>query len=223
MSGHASSLRHVQPTSIGVHPLERACKLLLDVGLAGLALFITAPLMLLICVLIKLSDSGSVLYKQTRVGLGGRPFTCYKFRSMVLNADTILSKHLAGDPRASAEWTANQKLTADPRVTRFGHFLRTTSLDELPQLFNVISCDMSLVGPRPITEAELLRYGDKLALYLSVRPGLTGLWQISGRSNCTYEERVMLDTQYVSEWRFYKDIWILLQTVPAVLKGRGSC
>jgi exopolysaccharide production protein ExoY len=209
--------------SVGLYRIRRALKLLLDIVLAATILFAVAPLMLTIYAFIKLYDGGPALYKQTRIGIRQRPFTCFKFRSMVIDADSVLSEYLVHNPEAHGEWEANQKLINDPRVTRLGYFLRTTSLDELPQLFNVLRGDMSLVGPRPITAAELPRYGDYLTHYLSVRPGITGLWQVSGRSNCSYEARVLLDVQYVQEWGLVKDIVIILRTIPIVLMRRGSC
>jgi exopolysaccharide production protein ExoY len=223
MSEQVYLLAELHPKSYAFYRFRRVCKLLLDICVAGLALVLLAPIMLLICVLIRLSDGGPVLYKQPRIGAGRRPFNCLKFRSMVLNADSILTSYLEQNPKARAEWETSQKLSADPRVTRIGLFLRRTSLDELPQLFNVVMCDMSLVGPRPVTTAELPRYGNHVAFYLCVRPGVTGLWQISGRSECTYTERVLLDVQYVRQWRLSTDFLILIRTIPVVLYQRGSC
>jgi lipopolysaccharide/colanic/teichoic acid biosynthesis glycosyltransferase len=175
-----------------------------------------------ICIVIRISDPGPILFRQTRIGKAGREFKCYKFRSMVLEAERILNDHLEQDENARREWQANQKLTVDPRITPLGSFLRKTSLDELPQLFNVLAGDMSLVGPRPIVRGEIPKYDDKIVYYLAVRPGITGLWQVSGRSNCSYPERVALDARYVSDWSLKSDIIILLKTVPAVLLQSGS-
>jgi len=201
--------------------ISRLLKRLIDVcgALIGLALF--GPLLLAIACTLKL-DGGSALYYHERVGLHGRRFRCIKFRSMVVDADRALERHLASNADALREWQKNQKLSDDPRVTKFGHFLRKNSFDELPQLINVLAGDMSLVGPRPVVADELSRYGDKLHLYLSVKPGITGLWQVSGRNDCTYAERVDLDALYVLKWDLYKDILILFRTVPAVLSQRGS-
>jgi lipopolysaccharide/colanic/teichoic acid biosynthesis glycosyltransferase len=185
--------------------------------------FALAPLMVAIGLVLTYCEGGPILFRQTRVGRRGRPFSCFKFRSMVLNAEAVLDKHLASHPKARREWDATQKLVDDPRITRIGRFLRMTSLDELPQLYNVLVGDMSIVGPRPIVPQERDRYQDNLRYYLAVRPGLTGLWQISGRSECSYHERVALDVQYVREWSLTKDCVILLRTVPAVLNQRGSC
>jgi exopolysaccharide production protein ExoY len=223
MSDQASTLDCVRTLPAAVPKTSRVRKLLFDVSVALTLLLLLSPLLLLVCVLIKVTDRGPVLFKHTRIGLKGRPFGCLKFRTMILNSEAVLADHLSKDAHARAEWAANHKLAQDPRVTPLGKLLRATSLDELPQLFNIISGDMSLVGPRPITESELPRYGDAAALYLAFRPGLTGLWQISGRSNCTYEERVQLDAQYVREWSLRKDMLIMLLTIPAVLSRRGSC
>lgn len=203
-------------------PCQSACKRFLDVSIALAGLFLLAPLMLTLIIFIKLRDPGPALYTQVRVGLNGRRFRCLKFRSMVMDSEKALREHLDRDTQARAEWDALHKLKNDPRVTAIGRFLRRSSLDELPQLLNVIVGDMSLVGPRPVIPDELPRYGDKLIHYLSVRPGLTGLWQVSGRSNCTYPERVALDAQYVEEWKLSSDLVILLRTIPAVLAQRGS-
>ena len=140
-----------------------------------------------------------------------------------MSSEESLQTYLSQYPDARQEWIKTQKLRDDPRVTALGRFLRSSSLDELPQLFNVLAGQMSLVGPRPIIDEEIPRYGDSILVYMTVRPGLTGLWQISGRSNCTYEERVALDVRYVSEWKFRTDIMILIRTVAVVLREDGSC
>jgi exopolysaccharide production protein ExoY len=221
MTAQASSLHRLRLGSPS-HSIERKLKFLMDIIIGSLALLILTPLLLIISLLIKGSDRGPIFYKHTRVGVKGRTFNCLKFRSMAVNADEMLSEYLESNPQARSEWAVHRKLTSDPRVTRLGLFLRTTSLDELPQLFNVMCGKMSLVGPRPVTEEELSRYGDYVALYISVRPGITGLWQVSGRSDCIYAERVQLDARYVSEWRLHKDVLILLKTIPVVLKRQGS-
>ncbi|MFC5505711.1 sugar transferase [Bosea massiliensis] len=190
---------------------------------AGLVLlFLLAPLMLLIIVLIRAGDGGPAFYRQTRIGRGGRAFRCWKFRTMACNSDEALRQILASDPTAAREWAENQKLTHDPRVTPVGVFLRRSSLDELPQLFNIVVGDMSFVGPRPIVAAERERYGEAFSHCFSVPPGLTGLWQVSGRSDCSYATRISLDSQYVSEWHLLLDAKILMRTVPAVLTQKGS-
>ena len=202
-------------------PVARAAKLALDVAGAALLLLLLAPAMLIIAALVR-RDGGPVFYAQPRIGRGGRLFGCLKFRTMVMNGDEVLRETLARDPRAAVEWEASQKLRDDPRVTAVGHFLRATSLDELPQLINVVRLDMSLVGPRPITEREAPRYGDEIAYYTAVRPGLTGLWQVSGRSDTSYARKVLLDSWYVRNWSFGQDIVILLKTIPAVVLRRGA-
>ena len=167
-------------------------------------------------------DGGPVLYSHTRIGVRGRPFGCLKFRSMVPDSDEVLRRLLNSDPAAAAEWADTQKLRRDPRITAVGRWLRATSLDELPQLLNILRLDMSLVGPRPIVQAEVPRYGEDIAYYFEARPGLTGLWQVSGRSDTGYDQRVRLDTWYVKNWSIWHDLAILAKTVPAVLKRRGA-
>ncbi|WP_322998790.1 undecaprenyl-phosphate galactose phosphotransferase WbaP [Castellaniella sp.] len=167
-------------------------------------------------------DGGSPLYGHMRVGYQGRIFPCLKFRSMVLNADEVLQQLLERDPIARAEWESNFKLKDDPRITMLGRFIRRTSLDELPQLWNVFRGDMSLVGPRPVVEAELKFYGKYVSYYKMAKPGITGLWQVSGRSDVDYETRVYFDAWYVKNWSIWNDIVILFKTVSAVLKRDGA-
>lgn len=189
-------------------------------ALALILLFL--PFLALVVFAIWAEDRGPVIYKHRRIGKNGRPFDCLKFRSMYRDGDARLKELLKRDESAANEWFATQKLRNDPRVTRVGRHLRSTSLDELPQLFNVLRGDMSLVGPRPIIEAELARYGDAAPFYLSVQPGLTGLWQISGRSDLAYDERVALDRLYVTNWSLAKDAEILLKTPGAVIARKGA-
>lgn len=190
---------------------------------AGLVLlFLLTPLMLAIAALIRTADGGPALYRQNRIGRGGKSFRCWKFRTMACNADEALQRLLSSDPAAAQEWAERQKLSRDPRVTPLGAFLRKSSLDELPQLFNIVLGEMSFVGPRPIVAAERERYGEAFSHCFSVPPGLTGLWQISGRSDCSYATRVLLDSQYATEWHLLLDVKILVRTVPAVLMQRGS-
>ncbi|MCF6691501.1 undecaprenyl-phosphate galactose phosphotransferase WbaP [Raoultella terrigena] len=167
-------------------------------------------------------DGGPAIYGHERIGKGGRSFKCLKFRSMVINSKEVLEQVLANDPKARAEWDATFKLKNDPRITKIGHFLRRTSLDELPQLFNVLLGEMSLVGPRPIITAELERYNDEVDYYLLSKPGMTGLWQVSGRSDVDYETRVYLDAWYVKNWSMWNDIAILFKTISVVLKKDGA-
>ena len=199
----------------------RLLKRAFDVIAAPLLLVLLTPLMLVLSLLIR-ADGGSAIYGHTRIGRGGERFKCLKFRSMKLNAEKTLQDLLQNDPGARAEWETHFKLKSDPRITPVGHFLRSTSLDELPQLVNVIKGEMSLVGPRPIVEEELDRYGEQASLYLQVTPGITGLWQISGRNNTTYEERVALDTWYVQNWSLWYDVAILFSTVGVVLQRKGA-
>ncbi|HWX46546.1 MAG TPA: sugar transferase [Roseomonas sp.] len=197
-------------------------KRMLDVTAAGAALLFLAPLLLLLSAIIMV-DGGSPVFGHERVGRNGRSFRCLKFRSMVPNAGEVLAKLLKEDPEAAHLWATTRKLPRDPRVTAIGRFLRATSLDELPQLINVLRGEMSLVGPRPVVQEELTEhYGVAAVSYLSVRPGITGLWQISGRSDTTYAERVALDCRYVREFSFWSDLRILWRTIPAVLAGRGA-
>lgn len=194
----------------------------IDLAAGVVLLLLLAPLMLLIAALIWAGDGGPAIFKQARIGRSGKSFRCWKFRTMATNADDALQQLLASDPAAAQEWAESQKLTHDPRITPVGAFLRRSSLDELPQLFNIIAGEMSFVGPRPIVAAERDRYGEAFTHCFSVPPGLTGLWQISGRSDCSYATRVSLDSQYASEWHLLLDAKILVKTVPAVLMQRGS-
>jgi len=194
----------------------------LDVSVALTALFLLLPLFLLIALMIWATDRKTPVFRHMRIGRDGRRFGCLKFRSMVPEGDAVLAAHLAADPQARAEWAATHKLSDDPRITRIGHVLRKTSLDELPQLWNVLRGEMSLVGPRPIVTAEVARYGHAFATCFSVPPGLTGLWQVSGRSDTTYAERVALDLDYATRWSLRRDLTIMLRTIPAVLAQRGS-
>ena len=171
-----------------------------------------SPLLGFVALKIGLFDGGSVIFAHTRVGRHGQLFQCYKFRTMVTNSAEVLAELLANDPEARAEWEKDRKLKNDPRITPIGRFLRKTSLDELPQLINIVKGEMSLVGPRPVVPDELDMYGDARIYYLQVRPGLTGLWQISGRNDVDYERRVSLDTWYVRNWTLWYDILILFRT-----------
>lgn len=201
--------------------MAASAKIVTDVVLCIILLVVLAPVMLGISLLVAL-DGGPVFYTHKRVGKGGQRFYCLKFRSMVRNSDDALAKCLATDSRARDEWDRFQKITNDPRITRVGRFLRATSLDELPQLFNVLRLQMSLVGPRPIVENEVPRYGRNITYYLRTRPGVTGLWQVSGRSNTSYSRRVALDSWYVKNWGFWRDFAILVRTVSVVLRRDGA-
>lgn len=183
---------------------------------------IISPLMLALFVLIKLDSPGPAFYGHRRLGTGHRHFRCWKFRTMHPDAEWLLDKWLQNNPHLRFEWNLNQKLRNDPRVTRVGRFLRKTSLDELPQLWNVLRGEMSLIGPRPIVDAEVPRYGEAYELYGRVKPGMSGLWQVSGRSDTSYEERVKLDSYYVRDWSVWLDLVLLARTVRTVLLDRGA-
>lgn len=180
------------------------------------------PLFLGLIALIKYSDRGPIFYGHSRIGFNGRVFKCWKFRSMVTNGDEVLERHFSRVPADREIWHRERKLDNDPRVTAVGAVLRKLSLDELPQIINVLTGEMSIVGPRPVVHDELEKYDRSRVHYLRARPGITGLWQVSGRSDTTYRERVKLDRYYVSNWHPILDIWVLLRTVPAVLMARGA-
>jgi Undecaprenyl-phosphate galactose phosphotransferase WbaP len=191
--------------------------------LVAVALGIAAlPLMVAIVLAILIESGRPVFFVHGRVGKGGRKFRLWKFRSMVANSEEVLRRHLDSDAVSAAEWRMTHKLRSDPRVTRVGRFLRTTSLDELPQLWNVLRGDMSMVGPRPVVEEELHRYGASADLYLRVLPGVTGLWQVSGRNDTSYDRRVELDRHYVRHWSPALDVKVLVKTVRVVLCGKGA-
>jgi exopolysaccharide production protein ExoY len=189
---------------------------------AALLLLLFAPLMIVCALLIWQRDGAPVFFAHYRVGLNGRLFRCLKFRTMLRNAEQVLGELLASDAQAREEWAREQKLESDPRITPIGHFLRRTSLDELPQLINVLRGEMSLVGPRPITVAELTKYGAVRWHYLCVRPGITGLWQVSGRNDVSYPERVALDRRYVESRSLRMDVAILLRTIKVVVARDGA-
>ncbi len=203
-------------------PGPRLLKATLDKGLVVLIGLLCLPLIGVIALLIVCDSRGPIFYSQTRIGRRGRPFRVWKFRSMVANADIVLERYLQAHPELRAAWEEDHKLKEDPRITWVGHFLRRTSLDELPQLWNVLQGEMSMVGPRPIVQDEVWRYADKFELYLQVLPGLTGLWQVSGRNNVTYEERVNFDAYYVRNWSVWLDIYILIRTLKVVFAGDGA-
>lgn len=200
----------------------RAIKRVFDLVFAGLGLLCGLPLFALLALLVRLSSQGPVFYGHRRLGVGGQPFVAWKFRTMVRDSDQALARFLLQNPGLGEEWTRDRKLRNDPRITWIGRILRHTSLDELPQLWNVLRGQMSLVGPRPIVEAEIEKYGRQYALYRKVRPGITGLWQVSGRNNTTYEERVACDEYYVRNWSVFFDLYIIGHTVKVVLTGDGA-
>lgn len=203
-------------------PLQKSIKRLLDLALICLATPLLAPFVIVLAIIIKLDSPGPVFYSQKRVGFGGKEITIWKFRSMSSNAREELEQLLNQDPSSRREWQENFKLKNDPRVTRFGDILRRTSLDELPQIWNILRGEMSMIGPRPIVQEEIHLYGNEFEIYKQVLPGLTGMWQISGRNDLPYRERVNLDIYYVQNWSIWLDIHILLHTVWTVLEGRGA-
>lgn len=184
--------------------------------------FLILPILLVLAVLVGIDNKGHIIFAHRRVGQNGKLFPCYKFQSMVPDAQKRLEEYLAKTPEARKEWEESFKLTNDPRVTKLGAFLRKTSLDELPQLWNVLMGDMSLVGPRPIVTKEIERYGDYIREYYMVPPGITGMWQVNGRSDTTYEERVAMDTWYVRNWSVWIDLVYLFKTVKTVFTGKGA-
>lgn len=201
---------------------RQGIKRAIDLTLTLSGMLVLVPFGLLLALAIMISSPGSPIYSQKRIGRGGKEFNVYKFRTMVPNADAILQDYLQQNPSLRAEWERDHKLKKDPRIFRVGAFLRKTSLDEFPQLWNVLCGDMSLVGPRPIVQAEIEKYGHVFSDYCRVRPGITGLWQISGRNNTTYQERVQLDRYYVNNWSVWLDIWILAKTFPVVITRDGA-
>ncbi|HBQ3759940.1 TPA: undecaprenyl-phosphate galactose phosphotransferase WbaP [Klebsiella quasipneumoniae subsp. similipneumoniae] len=200
---------------------SRVIKRLFDIVGAISIIILISPLLIYIYKKVK-EDGGVAIYGHERIGKNGQPFKCLKFRSMVTNSKEVLEELLKADPESKAEWDETFKLKNDPRITKIGHFLRKTSLDELPQLFNVLKGEMSLVGPRPIITDELVRYNEQVDYYLLSKPGMTGLWQVSGRSDVDYETRVYLDAWYVKNWSMWNDIAILFKTIAVVVKKDGA-
>lgn len=202
-------------------PAARALKRAFDVVVSSLLLVGGLPFLVAVAVAVA-ADGGSPFYGQLRVGRHGRIFRLWKVRSMTADAEVRLQRLLGEDPVAKAEWDRERKLRNDPRITGFGRLLRKTAVDEVPQLWNVLKGDMSLVGPRPVVEAELARYGEEADAYLLVRPGITGLWQVAGRNDVDYDRRVSLDAWYVRHWSFWNDLVVLFMTIPALLSRRGA-
>ena len=205
-----------------LHLPERILKRALDLVVVALFSPFLVPVFCLIGCLIKLTSRGPLFFGHARIRQNGRTFKAWKFRTMVHDADAVLRRHLEADPALAEEWRVTHKLRNDPRVTPLGRLLRRASLDELPQLLNVLTGEMSLVGPRPIVALEVEKYGDDYGLYCRVKPGITGLWQVSGRNNTTYPERVAYDQYYVRNWSVWLDLYILKSTVRTVLTGDGA-
>lgn len=217
--GHMLGLRVRQNL---LDPKRLLLKRVMDLVLSVCIGLCVLPVLIAICIAIRLETPGPALFRQSRIGRDGQEIRILKFRTMVRDAEDCLVRHLAANPELQAEWDATQKLLNDPRITRVGHFLRRTSLDELPQLWNVLCGEMSLVGPRPIVASEIVKYADVFDAYMRVRPGITGLWQVSGRSDLSYPERVRLDAWYISNWSTWLDLYILARTVPVVFERRGA-
>ena len=208
---------------IGPNALGFALKRVFDLISVVVILALFGWLMLVIAVAVRLSGGRKVIYGHTRIGRHGKPFQCLKFRSMVTNSDEVLRNLLANDPEARAQWERDFKLKDDPRITRIGRFIRKTSLDELPQLWNVIKGEMSIVGPRPVVQSEFDQYyAGAREHYLSVCPGLTGLWQVSGRNDLDYAQRVELDKRYVENANVFGDFMIVMRTVKVMVVRRGA-
>lgn len=202
-------------------PVPRLVKACVGKLVALVAIIILFPLLVALAILVKCTSPGPVFYAARRKGLGDRDFNLYKFRTMRADADEVLEQVLSEHPDRAAEWQSHFKLQDDPRITRVGRFLRKTSLDELPQLVNILKGDMALVGPRPIVAEEVVKYGEYYKILVSVKPGLTGLWQVSGRSDVSYPKRVELDVYYITHWSLWLDAYILLKTPREILLGRG--
>jgi len=201
---------------------NRVMKRVFDLACSVFCLAVLSPVFALVAFLVKLDSKGPVFFGHTRVGRGGKEFTCFKFRTMVPDAQQVLEDLLENDPEARSQWQKDYKLKDDPRITRVGRILRKTSLDELPQLWNVLKGEMSLIGPRPIVADEIEMYGQKSKYFFKVTPGITGLWQVSGRNDVDYHERVLLDEYYAKNWSVWLDIEILLRTIGAVVKKHGA-
>ena len=203
-------------------PIGGPTKRTFDIVAALFGIIVFSPLFLA-CYLLVVANSGRPgLFRHRRIGFGGREFTCLKFRTMAADAEKRLEQHLAADAEAAREWMCNHKLQDDPRITSIGKIMRRTSLDELPQLFNILKGEMSLVGPRPIVVEEVAKYQEYFSVYASGRPGLTGLWQVKGRNETTYAERVAFDVGYLRNWSLRRDIAIVLMTFTRILEGRGA-
>jgi exopolysaccharide production protein ExoY len=218
MNSLADTRSNLHVVSLGsAGPIGLTPKRVVDIFLALSGIVLLAPLLLICFVATVLTSPGPALFRHKRVGFNGKHFDCLKFRTMVMDAPERLRQLLESDPVAAAKWAAMRKLRYDPRVTAVGAILRKSSFDELPQLFNVLRGDMSIVGPRPVTDEELVRYSTSLDAYLACRPGVTGLWQVSGRSSTTYSKRVACDAFYAQNWSMALDAKILIVTIPSLL------
>ena len=225
-----SAFHSRQHVRVGVHPINPRRKKgapgiqknVFDIVFSFILIVALSPMFVMTAAAIKLCDGGPIFFSQSRIGRSLRAFRCLKFRTMAVDADQKMGAHLAANEQAAVEWATKRKLKADPRLTPIGAALRRSSLDELPQLINVLRGEMSLVGPRPVVAEELVHYGADAQLCMSVKPGLTGAWQVSGRSDTSYEDRVQMDKNYCLNWSMSGDIIIILRTIPAVIFGRGA-
>jgi Undecaprenyl-phosphate galactose phosphotransferase WbaP len=204
------------------NPANLFVKRLIDISIVVVGGIIISPILLLIAFFIKITSAGPAIYGHKRMGINGKQFVTYKFRTMVVDADKRLKELLEKNPSARKEWEEAQKIKNDPRITGLGKFLRKTSLDEFPQIINVLKGEMSLVGPRPIVEDEINKYGEDFKRIFSVKPGITGLWQVSGRSETNYADRVSFDTYYIQNWSVWLDLWVLHKTISVVIAGKGA-
>ncbi len=220
----ADAAEPAAPPVLGLNLAERALKRVFDLASVAVILALFWWAIIGVAIAVRFSTGSPIIYGHKRIGRGGREFACYKFRSMVPNADEVLAHLLASDAAARAEWNLDFKLKNDPRVTRVGRFIRRTSLDEFPQLWNVLMNDMSIVGPRPVVRKEIERHyhGVFRTSYMSVKPGLTGLWQVSGRNDMPYRERVALDRDYVLGWGVFTDLSIVMRTVGVMFRRKGA-
>jgi Undecaprenyl-phosphate galactose phosphotransferase WbaP len=205
-----------------LRPSSRVLKRLVDLVIAAVLLVPVALLLAVAGFLIKLEDGGPVFYSNERLGLGGKKFKALKLRSMVADGDRVFRQYLAANPEEASHWHNNQKLRLDPRLTRIGRIIRKTSIDELPQIWNVLIGEMSVVGPRPVLESQVGMYGPTFELYKQVRPGMTGLWQVSGRNHLSFAERVRLDKYVIQNWSVWMDLYILARTARVVLSADGA-
>ena len=203
-------------------PCGARIKRVFDVVLAFLAIILLSPLLIGLALVIRLSDGGPAFFGHSRIGYSGETFKCWKFRSMMPNSTALLNEYLLANPAAARQWQNHRKLRDDPRVTPLGQLLRKYSVDELPQLFNILIGDMSFVGPRPIEAAEIEKFGRSIGHYVRARPGLTGIWQVSGRSSLDYKRRVVMDRYYVMHWSLLLDMALIIKTVPVAMGARGA-
>lgn len=213
---------NITKSALRYYSLYSYLKLILDFFLAIVLLLLLSPLVTLIVIILKTSIRGNIFFIHERLGLDGKPFKLYKFRTMKYGRSDILNDYLLIHPEQKEEWNMNHKLKKDPRITCFGKFLRDYSLDEIPQIFNILKGDMSFIGPRPIVEKEVSKYGESFSLYKECKPGLSGLWQVSGRNNTTYQERVDYDMYYIKNKSLLLDLKIFSKTIPVILFKKGA-